>query len=122
MIGIRKADQTPVEFEQNIRSRQSQMFLVRRDAGLFMCQSHFDHGNLSTTAEWVPKLLKEQDVERWETGLNYLNARALEAQHRYDDSIEQLKAEGTQQHGNLIRVRLLKKQIETHYAKKMDEQ
>lgn len=122
MIGIRKADQTPVEFEQNIRSRQSQMFLVRRDAGLFMCQSHFDHGNLSTTAEWVPKLLKEQDVERWETGLNYLNARALEAQHRYDDSIEQLKAEGTQQHGNLIRVRLLKKQIETHYAQKMDEQ
>jgi len=121
MIGIRKNDQTPADFEQEIRSRQSQMFLVRRDAGLFMCQSHFDHGNLSTTANRVSKLLNEQDVERWETALNYINARALEARHQYDEAIDQLKVDSEQQHGNLIRARLLKKQIETHYASKSDE-
>ena len=122
MIGIRQANQTPAEFEQQIRSRQVQMRLVRRDAGLFMCQSHFDNGSVSTTANWVPKLLEEQDVDRWEPGLRYLNARALEARHQYDEAIEQLKAEGPQQHGNLIRARLLKEQIETRYTKKMDEQ
>ena len=122
MIGIRQANQTPAEFEQQIRSRQAQMRLVRRDAGLFMCQSHFDNGSVSTTANWVPKLLDEQDVGRWEPGLRYINARALEFRHQYDEAIEQLKAEGPQQHGNLIRARLLSEQIKTHYAKKMDEQ
>jgi len=122
MIGVRKPNQTPAEFEQEVRSRQAQMRLVRRDAGLFMCQSHFDHGSLSTTANWVPKLLAEQDVQRWEPALNYLYARALESRHQYDEAIEQLKTEGPQQHGNLIRARLLKQQIETHFANKTDEQ
>lgn len=122
MIGIRTSNQTPAQFESQIRFRQAQMRLVRRDAGLFMCQSHFDRGSVSTTANWVPKLLEEQDVGRWEPGLKYLNARALEARHQYDEAIEQLKAEGPQQHGNLIRARLLKEQIETHYAKKTNEQ
>ncbi|QEG23228.1 hypothetical protein [Mariniblastus fucicola] len=121
MIGIRSAGQTEGEFEREIRSRQAQMRLVRRDAGLFMCQAHFDNGSMSTTANWVPKLLEEQDVERWEPGLKYLNARSLEARHQYDEAIEQLKAEGPQQHGNLIRARLLKQQIETQYASKADK-
>jgi len=121
MVGIRKSNQTPAEFDLEINSRKAQMRLVRRDAGVFMCQSHFDHGSLSTTANWVPKLLEEQDVERWETALNYLNARALEARHQYDEAIEQLKSEGPQQHGNLIRARLLKQQLEVHYANKTDE-
>ena len=121
MIGIRKAGQTPAEWEQDISTRQAQMRLVRRDAGLFMCQAHFDNGSLSTTANWVPKLLAEQDVERWEPALSYLNARALEARHQYDEAIEELKSEGPQQHGNLIRARLIKQQIETHYTKKSGE-
>lgn len=118
MVGVRIAGQTPAEFDQEISSRQIQMRLVRRDAGLFMCQAHFDNGSFSTTANWVPKLLAEQDVERWEPSLSYLNARAFEAQHRYDEALELLKAEGPQQHGNLIRARLLKEQIETRYTKK----
>ena len=118
MIGIRRSGVTPAELANDIASRQSQMRLVRRDAGLFMCQSHFDNGSISTTANWVPKLLEEFDVERWEGALKYLNARALEARHQYDEAIEQLKDEGPQQHGNLIRARLLKEQIETRYTKK----
>ena len=98
------------------------MRLVRRDAGLFMCQSHFDNGSMSTTCNWVPKLLREQDVDRWETGLKYLGGRAYEAQYQYDEAIEFLKADGPQQHGNLIRVWLLKEQIETQFAKKTDQQ
>jgi hypothetical protein len=120
MIGIRRVGVTPAEFEQDIASRQAQMRLVRRDAGLFMCQSHFDNGSVSTTAGWIPGLLEEPDVDRWEGALNYLNARAHEGQHRYDEAIESYKAEGPQQHGNLIRARLLKEQIETHYTKKKD--
>lgn len=122
MIGARKEGQTPAEWEQDIKSRQAQMRLVRRDAGLFMCQAHFDHGNVSTTANWVPRLLDEQDVDRWAGALNYLNGRSMEARHQYDEAIEQYKAEGPQQHGNLIRARLLKEQIETRYTSKKDAQ
>ena len=122
MIGIRKKGQTEAEYERQITSRQNQMRLVRRDSGLFMCQSHFDNGSVSTAANWVPKLLAEQDVERWEGALRYLNGRSIEARHQYDEAIEQYQAEGPQQHGNLIRARLLKKQIETQYAKKKDSQ
>ena len=124
MIGIRKganSGQTPAEFENEIRSRQIQMRLVRRDSGLFLCQAHFDNGSMATTANWIPKLLEKQDVDRWLGGLNYLGSRAMEARHQYDEAIEYLKAEGPQQHGNLIRARLLKEQIETHFASKTDE-
>ena len=98
------------------------MRLVRRDAGLFMCQSHFDNGSVSTTANWVPRLLEEQDVDRWEGALKYLNGRSMEARHQYDEAIEQYKSEGPQQHGNLIRARLLKEQIDARFSKnKKDE-
>jgi len=120
MIGIKISDSA--EYQREIQSRQGQMRLVRRDAGLFMCQSHFDNGSVSTTANWVPKLLAEQDVERWEGALRYLNGRSIEARHQYDEAIEQYQTEGPQQHGNLIRARLLKNQIETRYTKKKDSQ
>ena len=116
MIGI-KQDQASGAIDNEVASRQAQMRLVRRDSGLFMCQSHFDHGNVSTTANWVPKLLEEQDVERWEGALKYLNGRSMEARHQYDEALEQYRAEGPQQHGNLIRARLLKQEIETRYTK-----
>ena len=122
MIGIRRVGVTPAEFENDIASRQAQMRLVRRDAGLFMCQSHFDNGSTSTTAGWVPKLLEEQDVDRWEGALSYLNGRSHEARHQYDKAIEFYKTEGPQLHGNLIRSRLLKEQIETHFTKTKEAQ
>ena len=125
MIGIRKAEsagQTPAEFDRDIRSRQQQMRLVRRDAGVYMCQAHFDNGNISTTANWIPKLLEKDDVERWTSSLNYLGSRAYEARHQYDEAIELLKAEGPQQHGNLIRARLIKNEIKTQFASKKSEQ
>lgn len=109
--------QSPVEFEREIRSRQQLMRLVRRDAGLFMCQGHFDNGSFSTTANWLPTLLDASDNERWTPGLAYLHGRALESQHYYDKAIKALKADGgPQQHGNLIRARLLQKQLDTHFA------
>ncbi len=125
MIGIRKevnSGQTQAEFDNEIVSRQIQMRLVRRDAGLFMCQAHFDNGSMSTTANWIPKLLEERDVDRWQTGLNYLGSRAMEARHQYDEAIVYLKTEGPQQHGNLIRARLLKEQIKTRFTKTADQQ
>ena len=124
MIGIRKdpKTQTPAEFDREISSRQRQMRLVRRDAGLFMCQAHFDNGNMSTTANWIPKLLEKDDVERWLPSLNYIGSRAYEARHQYDEAIELLKTDGPQQHGNLIRARLIRKEIETQYANKQSEQ
>jgi hypothetical protein len=123
MIGIRKdasSGQTQADFDREIVSRQMQMRLVRRDAGLFMCQAHFDNGSMSTTANWIPKLLEEQDVDRWKTGLSYLGSRAMEARHQYDEAIEYLKAEGPQQHGNLIRARLLREQVKTRFTKATD--
>jgi len=110
-------DQSPVEFKREIRSRQALMQLVRRDAGLFMCQSHYDNRSVSTTANWLPTLLEESNNERWTPGLVYLHGRALESRHEYDKAIVALQQDGgPQQHGNLIRARLLQKQIDTHFA------
>jgi hypothetical protein len=119
-IGIRNPakDMPAQEFARQIQSRQSQMRLVRRDAGFFMCQAHFDNGSVSTTATWMPKLLNEDDVERWAPGLAYLYSRALEYRHQYDDAIEYLQEEGPQQHGNLLRARYLRNKVEEVFADK----
>ena len=115
---FRNKDQSPVEFEREIKSRQQLMRLVRRDAGLFMCQAHYDNGSMSTAANWLPTLIDESSNERWIPGLSYLNGRALESRHEYDKAIDAYKSNqgGAQQHGNLIRARLLQKQLDTLFA------
>ena len=111
--GVRQSKDMPAaEFQQRLRSVQHQMRMVSRDAGLFLTQSHFDNGSVSTAANWLPKLIDRDDTDRWKTGLHYLYGRSLEAQHDYDRAIEQYKKPGNQSHGNLIRVRQLKEQIE----------
>ena len=123
-LGIYRDNQNAAQFAGEIANRQKLMRLVRRDMGVFMVQSHYDNGSMSTAANWLPTLLEESDSERWRPGLSYLYGRALESRHEYFKAIEALKAEGPQQHGNLIRARLLQKQIDTRFAdvkKRMEE-
>ena len=110
--GIRKGDSL-AEFQRRLLSVQERMRLVRRDAGLFLTQAQFDNDNVSTTSNWIPKLMDREETERWDGAMNYLYGRALESQHDYDRAIEFYKKDGPQVHGNLIRARNLKGLIET---------
>ncbi len=110
--GVRKSDMSLGEFQRTLLSVQSRMRLVRRDAGLFLSQAHFDNGSVSTSGNWLVKLLDNEESARWKSGINYLYARSLESQHDYDNAIEALKRESEQTHGNLIRARKLKEMIE----------
>jgi Mn-containing catalase len=58
----------------------------------------------------LTRLEEIEDTARWQAAINYLRGRALEAQRDYDSAIDALNNEDSEQfHGNLIRVRLLKK-------------
>lgn len=114
-IGIRKEKgQDAASFQQSLKSVQEQMKLVRRDAGFFLAQSHFDVGNISTAGNWLNRLLTKPDAERWHSGVEYLLGRAMESTRQYDRAIEIYRSnDSPQEHGNLIRGRQLKELVKS---------
>ncbi len=106
----------PAEFDARLKSTQRQMRLVRRDVGYFLSQCLFDNGSPGTSANWLETIAKKDDVQRWKSGVTYLLGRSYESRKEYDRAIEQYKFEDSEQnHGNLIRVRMLKAAIEKAY-------
>lgn len=105
---LREANQSPAEFESEIRGRQQQMKLVRRDSGYFLAHCHFDNGNFGTAINWAERLRAKSDAERWKDGVEYLRGRSYEARRQYKEAAEALKNDDSlQYHGNLIRARML---------------
>ena len=89
------------------------MRLVRRDAGFFLAQTHFDNGSISTAANWLERLRLKKDAARWAEGIEYLLGRASEGRTDYRSAIEVYReSEGVQKHGNLIRARLVQQLID----------
>lgn len=113
-LGIRKdANQSAGSFNDRLTSVQSQMEMVRRDAGLFLAQSQFDNGNVGTSANWLRRVEEKGISERWNCGVHYLHGRAFESTKEYDKALEIYeKGEDEQFHGNLIRARLLKQVLD----------
>ncbi len=113
-LGIRNESGNMNAFQRQLRSIQEQMRLVRRDAGFFLAQCHFDNGNIGTAANWLERWLNRPDAERWQPGIEYLLGRSLESRGEYDRAVEYYgrSEDSPQNHGNLIRSRLLKNQIE----------
>ena len=106
---LREANQSSAEFESEIRSRQGQMRLVRRDSGYFLAHCHFDNGNFGTAINWAERLREKPDSERWKDGVEYLRGRSYEARRQYKEAADVLKSDDSLQfHGNLIRARMLR--------------
>ena len=114
-LGIRKeAEQNVTDFNSEVRSVQGQMDLIRRDAGLFLAQCHFDNGSMNAAANWLENIRAEDGVDRWNDGITYLLGRSQEKLKDYDQAIEIFSIDDLQQsHGNLIRARMLKKIVDT---------
>ncbi len=112
-LGIRQeSGQSEAEFRQRLTSLQNNMRLVRRDVGVFLAQSHFDNGNISSCGNWLETLQKRDDTSRWNPVMKYLQGRAEESIGNYDQAIADYRAaEGAQWIGNHIRARLLKQAI-----------
>lgn len=114
-LGILKdADQSAQSFIQEVESVAYQMGLIRRDAGFFLSQCLFDNGSVNASANWLEVLRSEEDAERWSDGITFLLGRAFEGNKEYDQATTVLSdPKAVQAHGNLIRVRMLKKLIST---------
>jgi hypothetical protein len=111
---LQGGDQSAAEYQQRLSSIQSQMRMVRRDAGFFLAQSHFDNGSVSTAGNWLERLRSKEDAKRWSDGIEYLLGRALEGRRDYLKAIEVYReSETAQTHGNLIRARLLQAQVDS---------
>lgn len=108
-LGIRKgADQSAAEFEREIQAVQRNMGLVRRDVGVFLAQSHFDHGNVSSCGNWLMRLQQRDDTSRWMPVMKYLEGRSAEAIRDYPAALVAFRAaDGAQYIGNILRARLL---------------
>jgi hypothetical protein len=114
-LGIRKeAEQNVTDFNTEVRSVQGQMDRIRRDAGLFLAQCHFDNGSMNAAANWLENIRAEDGVDRWNDGITYLLGRSQEKLKDYDQAIEIFSNDQLQQsHGNLIRARMLKEIVST---------
>ena len=109
-LSITRGKQSANDFARTIQGVQDNMRLVRRDSGYFLSQCHFDLGNYSTATNWLTRLEEIANTARWQAAINYLRGRSLEAQRDYDSAIDVYNRQESEQfHGDLIRVRLLKK-------------
>ena len=100
-------------FKTRVESVQGQMRLVRRDSGFFLSQCHFDNGNFTTSYNWLNRLRKKSDADRWSEGVGYLTGRCNEARRDYEQAMKDFSDESkTQFHGNLIRARILKQLVD----------
>jgi hypothetical protein len=111
-LGIRKeADQDVQSFNREVKSVQAQMRLIKRDAGLYLSQCLFDNGSMNASANWL-EILRKQGASRWDDAVTYLLGRSHEKLKDYDKAIEVLSNQKVaQSHGNILRVRMLKKLI-----------
>ncbi|MEQ1906812.1 MAG: hypothetical protein ABL888_21700, partial [Pirellulaceae bacterium] len=106
---LQTKNQNAKQFQERIQSVQSQMRLVRRDAGLFLAQSHFDNGNIGTAGNWLERISVKEDALRWSNAIRNLLGRSFESRREYDRAIAELKkSNGPDRHGNLLRMRYLK--------------
>ncbi len=117
-LGILQKQQSRAEFEATLRSTQQSMRIVRRDAGLFLSQALFDNNNWGTAENWLRRISEQPDMQRWQTGISYLLARARESIRDYPAALQILRrSEGTQFHGNIVRARLVKQVADQHVAR-----
>ena len=111
---LQSKNQNAKQFQERIQSVQSQMRLVRRDAGLFLAQSHFDNGNIGTAGNWLERISVKDDALRWTNAIRYLLGRSFESRREYDRAVAEFKkSDGPDRHGNLLRMRYLKLLAET---------
>jgi hypothetical protein len=105
---LQKEGQSAAEFQNRLRDVQQQMRLVRRDAGVFLSQCHFDNGNPSAAANWLRRMRDRDDTERWMPTIEYVLGRAVESRREYDEAVKLYKRSAAAQfHGDLVRARLL---------------
>jgi hypothetical protein len=105
---LQENGQSAAEFQNRLRDVQQQMRMVRRDAGLFLSQSHFDNGNPSAAANWLTRMRDRDDTGRWMPTIEYVLGRAVESRREYDEAVTLYKRSAAAQfHGDLVRARLL---------------
>lgn len=105
---LQEKGQSAAEFQNRLRDVQQQMRLVRRDAGVFLSQSHFDNGNPSAAANWLTRMRDRDDTERWMPTIEYVLGRSVESRREYNEAVELYKRSSAAQfHGDLVRARLL---------------
>ncbi len=106
---LQSKNQNAKQYQERLQSVQAQMRLVRRDAGLFLAQSHFDNGNIGTAGNWLERISVKEDALRWNNAIRYLLGRSFESRREYDRAIAEFKkSDGPDRHGNLLRMRYLK--------------
>jgi len=112
-LGIfQQTGQSPLQFQQRLQGVQMNMRLVRRDAGIFLAQSLFDNGNVSSAANWLYRIKENDEAERWIPAMKYLEARSLESSGDYDSAIRIYREiDGAQFLGCVLRARLLSQAI-----------
>lgn len=110
---LQEKGQSAAEFQNRLRDVQGQMRLVRRDAGVFLAQSHFDNGNPNAAARWLERMRDREDTERWIPSIEYLLGRSGEARREYSEALKFYQSADSEQfHGDRIRARLLAEMIQ----------
>lgn len=113
-LGIyQERGQNATAFEQRLQGVQHNMRLVRRDVGVFLAQSHFDNGNVSSAGNWMQKVLERDDTSRWTPVIKYIWGRSFESTGDYDRAIALYReSAGAQFLGDYLRARLLKQAMD----------
>ena len=109
-LGIfKKTNQSLLQWRQTLASMKQRMGLVRSDAAFYLALCHYENGHPGTALKWLQRIGVFDLEGRWSQFTGYQMGRAHEAMGEFEEAGKVYEQDTTsaQQHGNLIRKRLL---------------
>lgn len=113
-LGVKRMPNEPME-EYAMKVRQAQMFFAsaKRDADFLLGQLLFDRNKISGARDALTRVINDPKAERWHAAAHYTLARVETELGNYDRAAEELIYKpSTQEAGNRIRLRYLRRKIE----------
>lgn len=113
-LGLQREGMPALEYQRRLEAIKSRMRLVRGDAVYYLSLCHLETANPSTALVWLNRVAALDDRAYWKSGVPYLKGRSYELLDQLDQAIDQYQIGkddekfGPQQHGNLLRARMLK--------------
>jgi hypothetical protein len=115
-LGIRRANQSQLQFQQEVANMQFYLYLIRADACYYTALCHLENQNPSTALNWLDRVSTYEPEgilpeSRWEQRVTYMKSRINELMGKFDEANKLLKSvePSPQQHGDFLRARHVKR-------------
>jgi tetratricopeptide (TPR) repeat protein len=114
-VGLVRGRENDEEWRNRLQNQKLLAQHVKRNASYWLGLVHYDTARYAAAVDWLKnRTLDASDGSPWAAGARYNLARTYEAQGQFQAARDMLLLDKSpQKHGNLLRARQLRKQLES---------